>query len=99
MASRRVIAPVRRVKDAADNELAGCIVCIRSADPGFDWIFSRGIAGLITAYGGANSHMAIRAEELRVPAAIGVGEQAFDKYASADRLELDPLNRHIRIIS
>ena len=55
------------------------IVIIEGADPGFDWIFSQKIAGLITKYGGANSHMAIRCAEFSIPAAIGCGEQPFEK--------------------
>ena len=46
---------------------------IESADPGYDWIFSHNISGLITEYGGSNSHMAIRAAEYNIPAAIGIG--------------------------
>lgn len=42
------------------------VVAIESADPGYDWIFSRPIAGLVTSYGGANSHMAIRCREPRL---------------------------------
>ena len=56
-----------------DREVEGKIVLIKSADPGFDYLFAKNIAGLITCYGGANSHMAIRASELGLPAAIGVG--------------------------
>ena len=33
---------------------------IPNADPGFDWLFSRSISGLVTTWK-ANSHMAIRA--------------------------------------
>ena len=54
------------------------IVAIPNADPGFDWIFSHNIAGLITQYGGANSHMAIRCAELGIPAAIGVGDKIYE---------------------
>ena len=36
------------------------IVFIENADPGYDFLFSYNIKGLITIYGGANSHMAIR---------------------------------------
>ena len=54
------------------------IVLIESADPGFDWIFGNSIGGLITKYGGANSHMAIRCAEFGIPAAIGCGEQRFE---------------------
>ena len=69
--------------------LEGKIVCIEGADPGYDWIFTRNIAGLITKYGGANSHMAIRCAEYGIPAAIGCGEQPFDKIAKAKKVILD----------
>ena len=61
-------------KDLKHDEIIGKIVCIKNADPGFDWLFSYPIAGFITAWGGANSHMAIRANELSLPAVIGLGE-------------------------
>ena len=72
------------------------IVCIESADPGFDWIFSHGVAGLITKYGGANSHMAIRCAELNVPAAIGCGELLFDKIVTSRHVTLDCGNNTIK---
>ncbi len=65
------------------------IVCIENADPGFDWIFTKGIAGLITKYGGTNSHMAIRCAELKLPAAIGCGEQLFERMRNWRKLHLD----------
>ena len=58
--------------------IKGKIVAISNADPGFDWIFSHNIVGLITQYGGANSHMAIRCAELGVPAAIGIGDNLYE---------------------
>lgn len=79
----------------ATAELAGRIVCIRQADPGYDWIFGRGIAGLVTAYGGANSHMAIRAAEFGLPAAIGIGETALEGLRGAGMLTLDCLGRRL----
>lgn len=69
--------------------IEGCIVMIEGADPGYDWIFAKGIAGLITKYGGANSHMAIRCAEFGVPAAIGCGEQRFEACLLANRITLD----------
>jgi phosphohistidine swiveling domain-containing protein len=74
------------------------ILLIPSADPGYDWIFSQGIAGFITMYGGANSHMAIRAGELGIPAVIGAGEALFNRWAAARRLEIDCANRQVRIL-
>ncbi|MDA9006527.1 PEP-utilizing enzyme [Litoricola sp.] len=74
------------------------IVFIPAADPGFDWIFTKGIAGFVTMYGGVNSHMAIRANELGIPAAIGLGEKTYYKYSSSSVIELDCLNNVIRVI-
>lgn len=59
------------------------LVCIEGADPGYDWIFTRNIAGLITKYGGSNSHMAIRSAEYNIPAAIGCGEQPYERIVNA----------------
>lgn len=96
--SRRVRAPVRLVtaRTASHAILSGALVCIENADPGFDWIFAKGIAGLITQYGGANSHMAIRAAELGLPAAIGCGERLFTQVINAPRAELDCAAKTIR---
>lgn len=69
--------------------LTGRIVLIENADPGFDWIFAQHIGGLITKYGGANSHMAIRCAEFGIPAAIGCGEQRFEMFVNASRIHLD----------
>jgi phosphohistidine swiveling domain-containing protein len=69
--------------------LSGKIILIENADPGFDWIFSQPIAGLITKYGGANSHMAIRCAEFGIPAAIGCGEQRFESLLDASQILLD----------
>lgn len=72
------------------------IILIESADPGFDWIFAQGIAGLVTKYGGANSHMAIRCAEFNIPAAIGCGEQRFDMLLKSKNILLDCSTRIIR---
>jgi phosphohistidine swiveling domain-containing protein len=69
--------------------LNGKVVIIEGADPGFDWIFSQKIAGLITKYGGANSHMAIRCAEFGIPAAIGCGEQRYDLLIKSNQVHLD----------
>lgn len=80
------------------ERLRGAIVVIPSADPGFDWIFSHQIAGFITAYGGTNSHMAIRANELGLPAVIGAGEVLYRKWAAAEILRVDCANRRVEVL-
>ena len=79
----------------AKADLKGKIVCIEHADPGFDWIFTRGIGGLITQYGGANSHMAVRCAEFGLPAAIGCGELLFSQASVAHSLLLDCPNKRL----
>ena len=74
------------------------IVLIENADPGFDWIFSQDIAGLITKYGGANSHMAIRCAEFGIPAAIGCGEQRYDLLKKGKKIRLDCAARVINLL-
>ena len=70
-------------------DLKNKIICIKSADPGYDFIFSQKIAGLITEFGGVNSHMAIRCAELSIPAAIGVGQNKFKNIINSKVIRLD----------
>ena len=81
-----------------NTHLEGKIALIPRADPGYEWLFGRNIGGLITMYGGANSHMAIRAAEFNLPAAIGVGEKEFQRIAKGSMLNLDSANRKIEIL-
>ena len=74
------------------------IICIRCADPGYDFIFDHKISGLITEYGGANSHMSIRCSELNISAAIGVGSISFNEIISSKKGFLDPLAKKISLI-
>ena len=83
---------------SAAIDLRGQIVCIENADPGFDWIFTKKVGGLITKFGGANSHMAIRCAEFGLPAAIGCGEQMFRKMSSGDVALLDCDNNQLRVL-
>jgi phosphohistidine swiveling domain-containing protein len=80
-----------------DEDLTGCIVAIANADPGFDFLFGMGIGGLITAFGGPNSHMAIRASERQMPAVIGVGEAVFSKFRTGQFVYLDCAAQSFRI--
>lgn len=98
--TRSVIAPTVRLENIGDTveQLDGRIVLIPRADPGFDWIFGHHIAGLVTLYGGANSHMAIRAAEHGLPAAIGVGEQRYRDLVDAVEVEIDPRGRTLRAL-
>ena len=86
-------------KDNDSNSINGSVVCIPNADPGFDWLFSYPIAGLITTWGGVNSHMAIRAGELGLPAVIGAGESLYRRWSKAKRLHLDCAGRRVEILA
>ena len=69
--------------------LTGKIVVIEKADPGYDWIFTQGIMGMVTKYGGVASHMAIRCAEFNIPAAIGCGSRLFEAVSRKKRIILD----------
>ena len=97
--NQRVVGEVADLeRDRSTVVMGGKIVLIRSADPGYDWIFSYGPAGLVTQYGGAASHMAIRAAEFGLPSAIGCGELAYERVRKATRVEIDSPNQQIRVI-
>ncbi len=95
---KSVTAPVVSVRDPPES-FAGRILFVPSADPGFDWIFTRDIGGFVTQYGGANSHMAIRAGELGIPAVIGAGEALFQRWQTARTLCLDCTNQKVLVIA
>ena len=82
----------------SEVDLKGKIVLIPQADPGYDWLFGQDISGLITIYGGANSHMAIRSAEFGIPAAIGIGNIEYKRIEMAHSLCLDSIKEKIDII-
>lgn len=95
---KSLTAPVASLDDPAES-FAGRILFLPSADPGFDWIFTRGISGFVTQFGGANSHMAIRASELGIPAVIGAGEALYQRWRAARKLCLDCTNQKVMLIA
>ena len=95
---RSAAAPVSHI-DQPPEKLNGTILFMPSADPGYDWIFTRGIVGFVTQFGGVNSHMAIRAGELDIPAVIGAGETFFQRWRTARVLQLDCANRQVQVVS
>lgn len=95
---KSVTAPVALVTDPPES-FAGRILFVPSADPGFDWIFTRHISGLVTQFGGANSHMAIRGGELGIPAVIGAGEGLFRRWRTARKLCLDCASQKVVVIA
>ncbi len=94
----KVTTPIVCEHEFDTTDLTNKIVLIPSADPGYDWIFSRNIAGLITMFGGANSHMTIRCAELQIPAVIGCGEQNYAQWSTAKMLEIDCSNKQVKTI-
>lgn len=96
--TQQVVEAVPKSVQGIDGEIENRVVLIENADPGFDWIFSHDIAALVTKYGGANSHMAIRCAEFEIPAAIGCGEAIFNRLQRASLVRLDCSGRRIEVI-
>ena len=80
------------------EELNNKIVLIENADPGFDFLFSYNLKGLITKYGGANSHMAIRCMEIDLPSITGVGNRTYNMLDKSKKIYIDCLNKKFEII-
>jgi glutamine kinase len=77
------------------NLIKDKILLIENADPGYDFIFSKKIKGLITKYGGQNSHMSIRCAELSIPAVIGVGDEKYNLIKTKNALTIDCINKQL----
>ncbi len=97
--SKTVTAQVCKLTGITDKaELEGKIILTEGADPGYDWIFLHPIKGLITKYGGAASHMTIRCAEFGLPAAIGCGEECYNRLKVANNIELNCVNKQIKVL-
>lgn len=92
--NKHICASTVYLEGSTAKEIDGKIVLIESADPGYDWIFTHEIKGLITKYGGAGSHMAIRSAEFGLPAAIGVGAM-FEQLTQKTKIDLNCANQKI----
>ena len=96
---KKVIGEIIHLNTVNKNlNLKNRIVMIENADPGFDWIFSHKIKGLITKYGGSNSHMSIRCSEFSIPAAIGCGEKLFNNICRRKKIFLDCVQKNIKLL-
>lgn len=95
---KNISANIVVIKSNQLKNIDNKIVLIENADPGFDWIFSHKIAGMVTKYGGANSHMAIRAAELKIPSVIGAGS-LYDIIVNSNRIEINTISKKILIIN
>lgn len=91
-----VTADVVNFDEEVVEDVSGKIVLMSQADPTYDWIFEKGIAGLITEHGGATSHMALCCAEFGTPAAIGCGAKIYAELAHKKRITLDCTNAKIR---
>ena len=74
------------------------IILLKNADPGYDFIFSHNIKGLITEYGGANSHMSIRCLELGIPAIIGIGTKNFQAINKNNFVQINANQKYFKIV-
>ena len=88
-------AKVIIISENKTNQLKNKIVLLPNADPGWDWIFNLSIKGLVTKYGGPNSHMAIRASEKNITSVFGTGEELFNQIKNSNLLEIDPKNKKL----
>lgn len=87
--TKRVEGEVVLLEEEPGADIHDKIVVVPKADPGYEWVFAKGIKGFITRFGGAASHMAIRCAEFEIPAAIGCGEKIYNYVSSLSYLSMD----------
>jgi phosphohistidine swiveling domain-containing protein len=87
--NKKVMGKIIEYSKKKINNFHKKIVLIENADPGYDFIFSYNILGLVTKYGGANSHMAIRCLENNIPAIIGAGEKEYELIKKSSVIQID----------
>lgn len=84
------------IDPTTDNvEIDGKIVVIDCPDPGYEWIFGQDIVGMITGYGGAFSHIALRCSEINISAVIGTGLRFISTLESGEIVRIDPTTKSI----
>ena len=99
ISNKTIVAKIIEYKKIKIKSKIDGIICIENADPGYDFLFSKNIKGLITKYGGQNSHMAIRCAELNLPALIGVGEETYNKIKKNKSIKIDCVLKKIELIN
>ncbi len=99
ISNKNIISNLKEFKKTKDKEDLNYVICIENADPGYDFLFSKNIKGLITKYGGQNSHMAIRCAELNLPALIGVGENLYNQILNSKTIKIDCELKKIELIN
>jgi len=100
--NKNIIGNIRLLnfKLQTDNKnLKNKIVLIENADPGYDYLFSHNIKGLITIFGGPNSHMSIRCNELQIPAIIGIGHKNFNKIKDYNTISINCEKQKFELIN
>ena len=100
--NKNIVGEIKIVDNKDKNlikKIKNKIILIENADPGYDFIFNHNIKGLITMYGGPNSHMSIRCHELQIPAIIGIGSDNFNKIKLCNKLSINCSKRKFELIN
>ncbi len=96
--NRNIIGTLMLYDSSKKQNFTNKIILIENADPGYDFIFTSNILGLVTKNGGPNSHMAIRCSELNITSIIGIGEEAFNNIAGQNKLMINPNDNLYRFL-
>ncbi|MBC8365214.1 MAG: hypothetical protein H8E59_09455 [Actinobacteria bacterium] len=92
---------VARVAENADEALErlqpGEVLVTRTTTPAYNLVLGL-VGGLVTAEGGPMSHAAVLSRELAIPAVVGAAG-AMDAIADGDRIEVDPVEGVVRVLS
>lgn len=88
---------VSSAHEALERLEPGDILVTQTTTPAYNVVLPI-VGGLVTAFGGPNSHPAVVARELGVPAVVG-WTGAPDRIPDGAQIELDPVTADVRIIA
>jgi len=83
--------------EAFDRLQPGEILVTRTTSPAYNMVLTL-VSGLVTAEGGPMCHAAVLSRELDIPAVVGAAD-AMEAINDGDRIEVDPVNARVRILT
>lgn len=82
--------------DDISQDITGKIVVLANASSGYNWLFEKNIAGIVTKYGGEKTRLAARCNRYGIPAVLGCGEKIYQHVITMKQVEIDCQNKKIR---
>ena len=96
--SDRLISCMTSINNESSSSKNQCVICANDLTPSETVLLDKDkILGFVTSHGSANSHTAILAKNMNIPAIIGVGDAFLKKIEDGDIIAIDGFTGEIFI--